>query len=275
MEHICLDRAVRAESIGHSSKGNQLKWKSGDSWYKADYMGYEGLSEVVVSRLLGKTDVGEFVPYTPVMIEYDGRLFHGCKSSNFLQPDEELITVDRLFRQFTGKNLTAELARIRDMKERILYLTENVAEITGLKEFGAYMTAALEIDAVFLNEDRHTNNIAVIYQENTGSYRLCPYFDHGLSLYADITVDFPIDQDLEACKRKIEAKPFSRDFDEQMDAAEELYGKQVHFRFDEQDIREAVAALDGIYDARFLQRAEQVLNQQRRKYGYLFSDFSK
>ena len=26
-----------------SSKGNQLKWRSGDWWYKADYLGYEGL----------------------------------------------------------------------------------------------------------------------------------------------------------------------------------------------------------------------------------------
>ena len=35
----------------HSSKGNQLKWENEDTWYKADYMGYEGLSEYVISRL--------------------------------------------------------------------------------------------------------------------------------------------------------------------------------------------------------------------------------
>lgn len=31
----------------HSSKGNQLKWKDGEIWYKADYTGYEGLSEYI------------------------------------------------------------------------------------------------------------------------------------------------------------------------------------------------------------------------------------
>lgn len=27
-----------------SSKGNQLKWRNEDIWYKADYTGYEGLT---------------------------------------------------------------------------------------------------------------------------------------------------------------------------------------------------------------------------------------
>ena len=38
-----------------SSKGNQLKWCRNNVWYKADYMGYEGLVEYVVSRLLEKS----------------------------------------------------------------------------------------------------------------------------------------------------------------------------------------------------------------------------
>ena len=35
-----------------SSKGNQLKWKNAGNWYKADYAGYEGLAEYMVSHLL-------------------------------------------------------------------------------------------------------------------------------------------------------------------------------------------------------------------------------
>ena len=34
-----------------SSKGNQLKWKSEGIWYKADYTGYEGLVEYMISHL--------------------------------------------------------------------------------------------------------------------------------------------------------------------------------------------------------------------------------
>ncbi len=39
----------------HSSKGNQLKWEKDGIWYKADYMGYEGLSEYIISQLLRKS----------------------------------------------------------------------------------------------------------------------------------------------------------------------------------------------------------------------------
>lgn len=34
--------------IRQSSKGNQLKWENKGVWYKADYTGYEGLSEYLI-----------------------------------------------------------------------------------------------------------------------------------------------------------------------------------------------------------------------------------
>ena len=34
-----------------SSKGNQLKWENQGIWYKADYTGYEGLAEYIISHL--------------------------------------------------------------------------------------------------------------------------------------------------------------------------------------------------------------------------------
>lgn len=33
------------------SKGNQRKWQVGENWVKADMLGYEGLSEYLVSNL--------------------------------------------------------------------------------------------------------------------------------------------------------------------------------------------------------------------------------
>lgn len=42
-----------------SSKGNQLKWRRDNNWYKADYSGYEGLAEYVVSELLAKSGSGK------------------------------------------------------------------------------------------------------------------------------------------------------------------------------------------------------------------------
>ena len=47
-----------------SSKGNQLKWKSEGIWYKADYTGYEGLVEYMVSHLLKKSSLAENLSFS-------------------------------------------------------------------------------------------------------------------------------------------------------------------------------------------------------------------
>lgn len=50
-------------NTGHfSSKGNQFKWFEDDFWYKADYLGYEALSEFLISRLLQKSNVNAILP---------------------------------------------------------------------------------------------------------------------------------------------------------------------------------------------------------------------
>ena len=83
MERIDLTTAVREPIQGHTSKGDQPKWHRGNLWYKADHMGYEALVEVVVSRLLEKTNVPEFVRYEPVWIRYEAGDAPGCISCSF------------------------------------------------------------------------------------------------------------------------------------------------------------------------------------------------
>lgn len=51
-----------------SSKGNQLKWCRNNVWYKADYMGYEGLVEYVVSRLLEKSSLKQVQKFSHVQL---------------------------------------------------------------------------------------------------------------------------------------------------------------------------------------------------------------
>ena len=59
-----------------SSKGNQLKWENNNIWYKADYTGYEGLAECVISRLLTYSNLNsnEFVLYNPEEIKYKSHI---------------------------------------------------------------------------------------------------------------------------------------------------------------------------------------------------------
>lgn len=191
MEIRNFDAYSPLHKSGHTSKGDQLKWKIDDRWYKADYMGYEGLSEVLVSDLLQKSTCPfPFVEYEAAVIEYNGKIFQGCSSLDFLKANQVLIPLEKLYRRYTGESLAVKLSDFADVSERIQYLVTQVEEITKIDNFGAYLTAMLEIDAFFMNEDRHTNNIAVIYNEKTQKYELSPFFDQGLCMFADINQDY-------------------------------------------------------------------------------------
>jgi len=144
-----------------------------------------------------------------------------------------------------------------------------VEQVTGLKNVGAYLTMMLEIDAIFLNEDRHTNNLAVIRNEKTKRYRLCPVFDNGLALLSDLN-DYPVDKDIYECIGQVQAKPFDRSFDAQMEAAEELYGTQLRLQFDRRDVQDVLATIAELYDGPILDRVERVLGEQMRKYKVYF-----
>lgn len=207
MKRLNLDDCSPFHKTGHTSKGDQRKWKVGDRWYKVDYMGYESLA---------------------------------TKMSGFAEPSE-----------------------------RIQYLVEEIKKITGIQDFGKYITAVLEIDAFFLNEDRHTNNLAVIYNENTKQYSLSPIFDQGLCLFADTRLDYPLHLSVEACMKKIQAKPFSTDFDEQLDAAEALYGVQIRLGFSVKELEEEIESLTEDYSPVIRERILQLMRQQFRKYKYL------
>lgn len=216
---------------GHSSKGNQLKWKQDNWWYKVDAFGYESLSEVMTSKLLQKSNLSEFVIYEPVQILYEGNLKRGCCSRNFKKENYELISLEHLCRNATGFGLAKTLSRIADIKERILYTIEMVNTVTGLTDFDMYLLKILEMDAFFLNEDRHTNNIAILYNLDTEEYELCPFFDMGLALFSDTKEMYLLNKSLEECRKAIKAKPFSRDFDEQLNAINEIKGSYLKFSF--------------------------------------------
>lgn len=254
----------------NSSKGNQLKWKSNDLWYKSDQNGYEGLSEFVVSELLGKTNVPLFVSYDLCQIEYNGYVYNGCCSHDFMEENESLITLPRLFQMYLNEDLIGECERLDYTEEDCLrHIVDHVEKITGLSEFGQYLTCMLEMDMLFLNEDRHLHNIAVIYNEKMERYRYCPFFDHGGTLFSDIRMFYPMERSIQECRKVITARPISPSFADQVSAAEALYGKQFVFFFDKKDIMEVTQkALErNIYPPEYIFRIRNILEEQIVLYG--------
>ena len=99
MKNINLDKYSPFHKTGHTSKGDQRKWEIDGIWYKADYMGYESLAEVLVSRLLKKSSLKyAFVTYDLTKIEYNNSSINACVSQDFRKEGQVLIPLEKLLR---------------------------------------------------------------------------------------------------------------------------------------------------------------------------------
>lgn len=263
-----LSKSKEIQITRNSSKGNQLKWKDGNVWYKADYLGYEALAEYVVSSLLKKSSVDDFVEYHLEKISYNGFVYNGCKSRHFLKKEESLITLPRLFQMYLAEDIYRQCENVFwTEKDCIEYVVQNVEKITRLRGFGEYLTLLLEMDAFFYNEDRHFHNIAVIYNEETDRFRYCPIFDNGGALFSDTSMYYPVSSSLEDCMKRITAKPFSPCFEDQVEAAVSLYGSQFRVWFDDEDLKGCLKHAEGIYDQTILERVYKTITHQKSKKG--------
>ena len=253
-----------------SSKGNQLKWENEGIWYKADYTGYEGLAEYVISHLLKLTNLneGEYVLYEPEQIKYKRQIYNGVRSRTFIDEDWQIITLERLFKNVYNESLTSVLWHMSDVKERLEFLVNAIKNITDLNNGGEYICRLFTIDAFFLNEDRHMHNIAVL-MNGKGEYKYCPVFDNGAGLLSDTTMDYPIGQDIYQMISEVKSKSVSQDFDEQLDVAENLYGQNLQFLFTKKNVSDIVNNAD-MYPLEERKRVELIIYSQMNKYKYLF-----
>lgn len=249
-------RLVTDEKIAEtSSKGNQEKWydQASNRWYKLDQFGYEALAETVVSFFLEQSNIETSTPFTFVRyrmerLQVHGRERTGCSSENFLRPGQSLITVNRLLTSHLGKPLREKLARLPSDKRRIAYLAEATADVTGLERFPQYLTLLFEIDALFCNDDRHLNNIAVL--EQNSRYDYCPIFDNGAGLLSNTQLS-PMDIAPPALLSALRARPFNTTFTRQMNTARSLYGPQLAIpKMTENQVREVLRPLLDYYPQR-------------------------
>lgn len=255
---------------GQSSKGNQLKWKVNDIWYKADYAGYEGLAEYVVSKLLAKSNIKnyEYVEYDSDQVKYKYTVFNCAKSHDFLKDGWQIITLNRLYQIKYNRDFTKDIWHIHGIENRLQFLVDQVVKITSLNDFGQYMNKILTIDAVFLNEDRHLHNIGVLMGAD-GSFDYCPIFDHGAALLSDTTIDYPLGVDIYKLIAEVKAKTICTDFEEALEASEKLYGSNIHFNFTHNEVSDILKA-DKNYNDEIKDRVQRVIFEQMRKYPYLF-----
>jgi hypothetical protein len=90
------------------------------------------------------------------------------------------------------------------------------------------------------------------------------------TIYIHASTDFLQGTSVAECTSRIQAKPFALDFEEQADEVVALYGHQLNFTFQMRDVKEELDKFHDIYDEWILERTEDTIRQQIRKYQYLF-----
>lgn len=260
------DMLISEHSIT-TSKGNQPKWYTKDNKFvKGDQLGYEGLSEFLCSRLLSISTCTSFVKYDMIKMEKNSKKIRGCISENFLTVDKKLITVYRLF-QSNGINIGSELKGL-SIVQSINHICDIVTSITGISDFKDWLISLLKNDFLVLNEDRHFNNIAVIYDSCNRDFSKMPVFDNGAALLSDVNA-YPMWNPISKNIEKIKNKPFSPNFKKQFDACCEV--SDACFRINYSRIPEIMSNVENLYTNDEWIRATNTLNRMLNIYKSVFS----
>ena len=188
-----------------TSDGTQIKYLYQNKWYKVDRYGGEGACEELASHILNISsyDPSKYVAYEQVII--NGR--HGCVSENFVKDNETFQTIYRLHSNILGRDPAVVTAKM-DYDDAIEYIISFVKKYTDV-DITEYLADTFVLDAFILNEDRHFNNLGVIFDGD--SYRPAPIFDNGKSLFTGNS-KFDPNKSISENKRIAFAKAFSGDF---------------------------------------------------------------
>ena len=127
--------------------------------------------------------------------------------------------------QQTQNNMDAALREMQEEAAEKKAPKKGASALQVLTFLAALLTLLFEVDALFLNDDRHLNNIAVL--EKGGQFDYCPIFDNGAGLLSNVQMA-PMDVDPAALIRTAKAQPFHTTFNRQVIHARNLYGPQLH-----------------------------------------------
>ena len=212
-----------------TSDGTQIKYFMDNKWYKVDRYGGEGIAEELASILLDNSNLpeGSYVKYKRFLINN----IEGCVSDNFLKKGESYITFYRLYSNIYGKDL-ATVTSAMDYDDAIDYVLEFMQKNTGL-DLREYLANTFALDALILNEDRHFNNMGVIYDGR--GFKPAPIFDNGKSLFIG-NAGYDPDKTIEENRRAAHAKAFSGSFDLNKDYLE----RYCSVRFNIDKVLEAI-----------------------------------
>lgn len=198
-----------------TSKGNQIKWIYNDNgkliYIKADMFGYESIAEVLVSELLHYVEDIDFVDYYICETNYKGKHYFGCYSYNMLKDNQSLISVYRVLDSCVRDQEWVHL----NGKDFLNYVINTIQKYCCV-DITVDLQKMINLDAITLNEDRHLNNMCLIYDVKEHKYiGMSPIFDNGASLLSDIN-DYMLIGKISRLMMDVRSKPFSTSFKKQV-----------------------------------------------------------
>lgn len=118
------------------------------------------MAEYTVSHLLQFSTLkqDDYILYHTEQIHYAYREYLGCKSQNFLPKGWQLITLERLFQNFYGESLNKCIYHIEKTEDRVRFLVDQIIRITGLEDFGKYISILMTIFQFSRISDAALNN---------------------------------------------------------------------------------------------------------------------
>ena len=243
--------------LSSTSKGNQIKWFINNVYYKANNLGYEGFAELLASELLKYIELPfDYIDYQACKIQEGDKIYEGCYSYNYLKVNESFVSLASLLeKQYKS---VESLSKKYKGKAFVDFLVAFIKEKTKL-DIQDYLGLLTKFDYLILNEDRHLNNINLIYNSQNDSYRVGPVFDNGLSLLSDITV-YSITNSISDNINKVTCKPFNKSFEKQV---QYFSTEPLRIRID--DFNKSLEAHKDQYaNDKYYNRAVAVLNRQLR-----------
>jgi len=192
---------------GKSSKGYQRKWKKDNKIIKLDAVGYQSISEVLISHFLAFTELREYrVPYYPCLIEEEGKLLgSGCFSYDFKPQGKTIVTAGKLLEK-------SKMSLGISYYDFLDFMDSNYMRYFTIKD---YIDKILCLDAITWNDDRHFFNIAFLEDEK-GILSPAPIYDNGEGCLADM-ISYPFTCGLAENLSSVVAKPFAFSFTQQLD----------------------------------------------------------
>lgn len=185
-------------TYGTGSSGCQPKWVKDGYYIKLSLLGYEHVSEVLVSHFLSACDLGGFKYLKYELCEiYEDGIYRGqgCYSKSFISiGDTEVTASDIITRTASSYAISYDDAIDLFYDFTKLYCKN-------------YINTILAIDSIVKNDDRHFRNISFILQSD-GSYDYSPFYDFGAGLLSDIFTH-PMTMPVTECLKYLYAKPFS------------------------------------------------------------------